>query len=90
MQHIKGSKVGFPVWRNFYERTHVNLKGVHGIEAMSEVSRVDVKVGQDSTFSPVRATFQTLPLLYLRTKKFKSEMAIKCDHEVFDFITQNN
>ena len=42
MQHLKGSKVGFPVWRNFYERTPVNLKGVHGIEAMSEVSRVDV------------------------------------------------
>lgn len=89
MQHIKGSKVGFPVWRNFYERTHVNLKGVHGIEAMSEVSHVDVKVGQDSTFSP-SATFQTLPLLYLRTKKFKSEMAIKCNHKVFVFITQNN
>ena len=51
MQHLKGRKVGFPVRRNFYEHTHVNLKGVHEIEAMSEVSRVDVKVGQDSTFS---------------------------------------
>ena len=77
------------MWRNFYERTHVNLKGVHGIEAMSEVSRVDVKVGQDSTFSPTRNLSDIAPTL-LRTKKIKSEMAIKCDHEVFDFITQNN
>ena len=42
------------MWRNSYERTHVNLKGVNEIEAMSEVSRVDVKVGQDSSFSPTR------------------------------------
>lgn len=89
MQQLKGRKVGFPVWRNFYERTHVNLKGVHGIEAVSEVSRVDVKVGQDSTFSPTRNLSDIAPTL-LRTKKIKSEMAIKCDHEVFDFITQNN
>lgn len=68
MQHLKGSKVGFPVWRNFYERTHVNLKGVHGIEAMSEVSRVDVKVGQDSTFSPTRNLSDIAPTLFTHEK----------------------
>lgn len=70
MQHliIKGRKVGFPVWRNFYERTHVNLKGVHGIEAVSEVSHVDVKVGQDSTFSPTRNLSDIAPTLFTHEK----------------------
>lgn len=68
MQHLKGSKVGFPVWRNFYERTPVNLKGVHGIEAMSEVSRVDVKVRQDSTFSPTRNLSDIAPTLFMHEK----------------------
>lgn len=61
MQRLKGRKIGFPVWRNFYERTHVNLKGVNEIEAMSEVSHVDVKVGQDSTFLPTRNLSHTAP-----------------------------
>ena len=69
MQHIKERKVaGFPAWRNFYERTHVNLKSVHGIEAVSEVSRVDVKVGQDSTFSPTRNLSDIAPTLFTHEK----------------------
>lgn len=56
------------MWRNFYERTHVNLKGVHGIEAMSEVSRVDVKVGQDSTFLPTRNFSDIAPTLFTHEK----------------------
>ena len=56
------------MWRNFYERTHVNLKGVDGIEAMSEVSCVDVKVGQDSTFSPTRNLSDIAPTLFTHEK----------------------
>lgn len=68
MQHLQGSKVGFPVWRNFYERTDVNLKGVNEIEAMSEVSRVDVKVGQDLTFSPTCNLSHIAPTLFTHGK----------------------
>ena len=46
MQHLKRRKVGFPLWRNFYVRKHVNLKGVNEIEAMKEESRVEVKLNE--------------------------------------------
>ena len=43
-------------------------KGVHGIEAVSEVSHVDVKVGQDSTFSPTRNLSDIAPTLFTDEK----------------------
>ena len=42
---------GFPLWRNFYLRTHVNFSRVNKIEAMYERPIAKAKVERASIFS---------------------------------------
>ena len=55
----------FPLSRNFSVRTHLKFTRVNEIEAMYERPRVNEELS-DVQLLPLRVTFHTLPLFYLR------------------------
>ena len=55
----------FPLLRNFSVRTHLKFTRVNEIEAIYERPRVNEELS-DVQLLPLRVTFHTLPLFYLR------------------------
>ena len=61
-------KGGFPLARNFYARTHVNLTCVNKIEAMYGRSRVHENVEPRSMFTFTRALSYMASILFTRVR----------------------
>ena len=62
------NKGGFPLARNFYALTHVNLTCVNKIEAMYGRSCVHVKLEPRPMFTFTRALSYTASILFTRVR----------------------